>query len=222
MTFRGSKIILSAFPSPLCTPPFPWKATRNFSSSALHLHFTKENMSIQAHYSTWKIFLITTLPWSREMLMFPCHKRKDKPAARCHGDTATYWSLLETYNERGLFWKTFSSKLCDIRPVRQAFEEKLVLLETLSKFLPVNLLGSQHFPDCNRSTLCHRCPSGWAELGTLLQALPIATLHPNMLYETRLSEQPELSIVSASQSKTFPLEIGRKPLCISHSYRILH
>lgn len=153
MTFRGSKIILSAFPSPLCTPPFPWKATRNFSSSALYPHFTKENMSIQAHYSTWKIFLITTLPWSREMLMFPRHKSKDKPAARCHGDTATYWSLLETYNERGLFWKTFSSKLCDIRPVRQAFDGKLVLLETLFKFLPVNLLGSQHFPDCNRSTL---------------------------------------------------------------------
>lgn len=106
MTSRGPQIILlSPLPSP-SPPKRETQTTRNFSSSALYPHLAEENMSIQAHYSSSKTFLITTLPWITEMLMFPQQKRKYKREGRWHDDTATYWSWLETYNERCLFWKT--------------------------------------------------------------------------------------------------------------------
>lgn len=83
-------------------------------------------MSIQAHYSTWKTFS----SWQR------CHLLK----------------LIRNLQWKGFILQNIVIKILrDIRPVRQTFDEKLVLLETLSKFLPAHLLVSQHFSVCNRS-----------------------------------------------------------------------
>lgn len=61
--------------------------------------------------------------------------------------------VIENLKWKGLILKNIVIKiLCDIRPVQQTFDEKWILLETLSKFLSAHLLSSQHCPVCNRST----------------------------------------------------------------------